>query len=512
VLLSALVRRTLDQIAASRVNPVIALVASLTATLSPTLQREGNIAGGACVAVALALGALLVHTPEHRGERRPWLWVGALVGLCALESPAAAVVLALALLAQGVLLRPGGGERAGGFFVAGFLGAAVVGVLPWALRAGAPRALLELGLGSGASELRALDVASLQARGIGSWIADVGIAAFALTWLGALIALLRKGARWAVAPMLLLLALDVALPASNSGVLSADPLGALRSLSVCAAALLAAVGVQFVSLSLLTSKLALARPGSALVVAFHLTLAAISAEEGVTRAYRVANAGCETWTDEALERLPPQSLLLVRSDAVALRLWSAKVVSGKRPDVTLVPLPLLGRGRLAASLLAQEPAILPLLRDVSATGSPSEYALSQIGDVRPLLVELDPRWDRRLATHAVPERLWLRFSPQPLGLSDRRLAQNVDSASFYRVVGASRRDEIHDEATLEVLASHAAEQAASAALVGDRELTQRSLAQLSSLKREPDEALLTLIDPSRKVEARATTKGHSRRR
>lgn len=511
-LLTKLVRRLLDHLDSSPLNALLALSASLTATLAPTLLREGNAAGGACIATALGLSALLVHDPASRGEARPWLSLGALLALCAIESPSAAVATALALLAQGALLRPGGGKKGAWMFAVGVAAVVPLALLPALIRPSSPRVLLDLGVQGELSTLRALDVASLHSRGLGRWIIEEGISAFALCWLGALFGLLRKDMRWLVAPLLALLTLDVVTPTTNSGLLTSDPLSALRALALCAAAMLAALGVQRVALWLSRSKLPLAQPAAVLIVAFHATLAAISAEEGHAYAARSHNGGAEVWTEEALDRLPPQSLLLVRSDAIAMRLWSAAAVAGRRPDVLLVPLPLIQRGRLAASLIAQEPSLTPLLRDLSANGTPSEFALSQLADIRPVMVELDASWDRRLSTHVVPEQLWLRFSPQPIGQTDRRNAQAADATTFYRVAGAARRDEdAFDEGTLEVLATYAREQAMAAAIVGDKDAANRAVAQLTSLQRTPDDALAWLIDPSKKPEIRAETKPRSRR-
>lgn len=519
LLLFHAVRRALSAIAPSRIDDLVALAAALTATLSASLQREGNVTGGATFAVALALGAMLLVMPEHAARAAPtprahvepsghdlpprrWLAFGALAALTTLESASAGLALAVATLTLGAFRRPARGSHALALSLVGAAATAALVLLPLVARPLGPRALLDLAAGSGLAELRTLDVAHLQGRGLARWVDDLGVSAFVLSCVGLAIGFARPAARHVIAPLALLLALDLALPPRNSGVLTADPLAALRGLSICCASAAAAVGVHGLALALHASKLSLAHPASVLVVAFHLTLAAMSAEEGAARAFRSTNSGVDAWTSEAFESLPPRALVLVRSDAVAWRLWSSKVVSGRRPDVTVVPLPLLGHGSLAAGLLADEPGLLPLLRDVSSSGAPGEFALSKLADARPLFVEFDPRWGRTLASHAIPDRLWLRFAPQPLGLSDRRAAQSSDQQSFARTAAAARRDDAHDQATLEVLATHAREQAGVAALVTDRELAQRALGQLTSLDREPDEALWPLLDPARRPEAR----------
>jgi hypothetical protein len=264
---------------------------------------------------------------------------------------------------------------------------------------------------------------------------------------------------------------------------------------------------------LLASQLTFARPAAVLLVALDLALAAVSAEESGVTADREGARGAEAWTIAALERLPPASLVLVRADSTTFRAWTARLVAGVRPDVTVVPLPLLTRRRLAATLLADEPALAPLLRDLSSLGGPSEYALSSLADVRPVYVELDPTWDKRLAAHLIPEKLWLRYAAQPFGASDRKLAQGDDDAPLARVLAAAadRRDGV-DDATLEVLAAHAREQVVAATSIGDKDAARAALAQLSTFHREPPagDPLWAILDPFRKIDARAGARARAR--
>jgi hypothetical protein len=500
-LLFALARRALDHASPSPLNAFIALLAALAAPLSPPLLNEASVGGGATVALALALGLLLRWDTGSAPELRSWLGLGVGFGLVLAESPVLAVTAALALLVQGILLRPRVQERALGLAAVGFGGVAMLVLLPALLRPLAPTSWVGIGLAHGFGELRALDVQALRGRGLGAWIAQVGLAAFAFTWVGAAFGLLRPSLRWLAAPLLVPLALDVLAPASSSGLLGPDPLGPLRALSLCGASALAALGVQGIAFFLLRSALPLARPGGALVIAFHAAVVAVVAEDGAAQADRSRNAGAEVWTDQAVELLPPSSLILARSDAILWRLWAARLAAGMRPDVTVVPASLLGQGKLAGALLREEPSLATLLRDISSAGTPSEFGLSTVADVRPLFIEIDPQGDRKIASHTASESLWLRFAPQPYGASDRRLGRNAATTAFYTVVGAARRNEPHDEATLEILATHARNLAIASALNHDRESTQLALDQLAALRREldPEDPLRDLIDPQRKA-------------
>jgi hypothetical protein len=115
-----------------------------------------------------------------------------------------------------------------------------------------------------------------------------------------------------------------------------------------------------------------------------------------------------------------------------------------------------------------EPALAPLIREMSLAGRPNEYSLSTLSDARPLYVELDPSWDRRLVDHVVPKQLWLGFAPHALGRSDRTAARERGRNAFERVLSAARTPEHSDEATLAILGARAEEQAFALAALGDR--------------------------------------------
>jgi hypothetical protein len=171
-------------------------------------------------------------------------------------------------------------------------------------------------------------------------------------------------------------------------------------------------------------------------VVFDFTLVFVGSEASAAATERRATVTNEVWTDEGLASLPPRALLLARSEAIAWRLWSAQLVRGERPDIVVVPTTLLERGALRRRLLAAEPALAPLLRDIALGGKPSEFALSTLADARPLFIELDPSWDERLSEHVVPQSFWLRFRANPVGRSDRTQALERAGSRFERVVGA----------------------------------------------------------------------------
>jgi hypothetical protein len=261
---------------------------------------------------------------------------------------------------------------------------------------------------------------------------------------------------------------DAVFPGGRSSVLATDSIAPLRVLAVGALAVCAVLGVHALALGLQRARIPMARQAAALLVVFQFTLVLVTGDDSAFLADRRAQHGAEVWTDEALAGLPRRSLLLVRSEAVAWRLWAAWVVRGERPDTVVVPLPLLERGSVAGRLVRLEPALAPLVRELAISDRPSEYALSTLADARPLFVEVDPSWDPRLFEHLVPHPLWLRFAPHALGRSDRTVALKRGRRAFRRVLGAALQPAFRDEATLAVLSARTSEQAIVLTALGDK--------------------------------------------
>jgi hypothetical protein len=317
------------------------------------------------------------------------------------------------------------------------------------------------------------------------------VVSLALALGGAAWALARRRTRWIAAPIAALVIADLAFPAARTGLLAADPLAPLRLLAVASLAVLAALAVHTLALGLVRSQFPMARHAAVLLVVFDFTLVLVTGEDSSYVADRRSQNAAEVWTEEAIGNLPPRSLLLVRDPAVAWRLWAARHVRGERPDLVVVPVPLLARGSVAAELLRDEPALAPLVRDLVISGRPSEYALSTLADARPLYVELDPSWDQRLMHHLVPRPLWLGFAPHALGRSDRAVALERGQLAFERVLAAAKSRDYRDLATLSILSSRAREQAVVLAKLGDRDSVQDLLGGL--LEIDPDDAVAAQI-------------------
>ncbi|MBN1607092.1 MAG: hypothetical protein JW940_10700 [Polyangiaceae bacterium] len=477
-----IIRRLLDANAwTPTLSPALALAGALLAALSPCWQLEGVAIGGASVACAVVLLALLPGQAAPANDARLWLVRGALVGLACGESVVAGLALVASLGARVALLREALPRR----FVLLFFGSAAVVLglcaLPWLLGPSDQTAWFGL-LGVTRRGLASLD--SLQTgrpSAAAAWLAEVGLFAAVLAGGGALWGTLRTATRRLFVPLLVFVAADVAFPVRGPNELFVDVLTPLRLLGVTSLAVAASLGVHTLSLALRRAQLPLAESASVLFVVLFATMVLVTSEDAGVLTRRHDRMAAEAWTDEALAALPPRSLLLARSPALIWRLWAARVVRGERPDLVLVPAPVLGRSGLAQPLLQREPELVALVRETAMNGSPGEYALSTLADARPLYVELDPSWDRRLYDQLVPGTLWLGVAPHALGRSDRRAALEGGRDSFRRIVRVAGDPQHLDPATLGVLAARAREQALVLAALGDRKLLSGLLDELDSI-------------------------------
>jgi hypothetical protein len=262
-------------------------------------------------------------------------------------------------------------------------------------------------------------------------------------------------------------------------------------------ALAAALGVQEVALGLERARLPFSRPAAVLLVVFNFSLVLASSESPAIASEQHEAMACETWTDEALASIAPGSLLIARSETLIFRLLAAQIVRGERRDVVVVPSPLLERGGLRRRLLALEPELAPLLREIALNGRPSEFALSDLSDVRPLYVELDPTWDPRLLDHLAPRAFWIRYFAHPLGNSDRREAFDKAQSGFDRVVQIAGDNPEHERATRAVLLALVRERAELFDRVHDLSSLGRTLERLKTL--EPQDPLLRELGPKLKA-------------
>ncbi len=491
---------------------LLASFASLGVCLSPSFHRESLAPGGGALAAALALATLVAALGGEGRRARPAL-AGALWVQTFVENPWAALAVGATLLAhatqgiagaqaaKGALSSPVAtppaatpvGPPGAPFWRAWALGA-IAGALPWALLAllRAP-AFSDPWAGAWAALTGG---AGRAARGLAPLVDELGVPTALASACGLALVALRP----ARAPAWLFLA---ALPAcflAASDPRAPDPFAATRALALAALGLGASVALGRALSALTATPLPLGRPAASLVGLLALARVVMAADEG-WQVGAAGRGGVEAWTDEALEGLPAGAALIVHDKPFADRLLVAQAVEGRRDDLLVVPLGSATRARVAARLLAREPSLATLVRDQALYGAPSEYALASLASVRPLYAEGGPPRARRVASHAAPEALWLRFWQQPVGAVERRAGQAQAARGIDRVLAAARAEGGADDATRRALVAHVVDELALALELDDRELVEGAWARLVPL--EPDGAWLPADEALRRPGAQA---------
>ncbi len=187
------------------------------------------------------------------------------------------------------------------------------------------------------------------------------------------------------------------------------------------------------------------------------------------------------FVEESLVRLPPAALVLVETRASHLAMLTARYLSGVRPDLLTVPLYFAHSDRFSAELLHNEPMILPLIRDLSVNGRPSEFALSQLADRRGVFVELTSAIDAPLREHILPRGLWGEVMAHAVARSDRGLAVQASRSSLARILRVLGGEQHEDLELTRMVAHRVKEQILFLLAFGDRGPVPELLEQYRAL-------------------------------
>src|SRR5690606_10740293 len=107
--------------------------------------------------------------------------------------------------------------------------------------------------------------------------------------------------------------------------------------------------------------------------------------------------------DDPLHRdLPPRAIVLAHGAQTYFRWVGSAAVERPRPDVTVVPVPLLTYPGMIDALVSEAPVLTPLLRGYLLEGRFLESDLQSLAAIRPLRMELDPRVDAAVYRYLVP--------------------------------------------------------------------------------------------------------------
>lgn len=496
----------------SRIDPWLALGASWATTLSPAWLTESTVLGGAAVGAALSLGLIsaLLDPPEltidslfdkARSQEAPrdetsWLSVAlfsALLGTSFAESAwaGAAVLLVLffeaprGLRTQHKLTAFGLTTLFAALWLSPLWGRSAP-VRTWSLTLGEP---FPWSLGRIVEQIGVL----------------FGLAALA----GFVLGLGR--ARSGLFAVLLVLLFDLCAPLTvHSQILSLETATSRHALHLVALGLwatAAVLGLRQAAEGSQALRLFGASTLRPLVVVLIFTTVFAGAEDARSYQAQVPTEFAQRYTDELLGGLPPRALLLTSSTQLTGRLLTAQA-EGERPDVLLVPLEKLGEIVWMRRLLEREPLLDPLIRDLNSAGAPSEHALNVLADARPVFVEADARWDRRLLEHLLPSPFLPRFSPHALGRSDRLAAWNAELPRIEALTRDIQGELSLDHATLTLLSTEIAKLEAAIRRAGDGKIADLVLAEREridalvqgrALKRAPSgaEALEPALPPAK---------------
>jgi hypothetical protein len=418
-----LVRALLDACAETRrLGAVVAAVSVLLPLVGLAWQSEGSAIGGA------SAGAVLVLLPlamlAARGDGTAAWTAGSfclglavsydpLVGGCALAGVAAfAAVSALgerSLRASSMAAWKAGGPRAAAAFVAGLTplvvacarvratGAAVLASLaaPWpdpgvASLHASPWAVLQSDTGPLTLLLAAgglvLGSVSVRARPITAGLCAVALAGMASGWVHA-----RAGTDQATAP---------------------------RLAALVAVSGLAGVAMQALVRAVARANVPFARATATMVLLLVIVLPVEAADDALARVRN--DRATEAWDDAAWGELPPGAVLLLTDRRARGRALAARARGALRDDVSVV----VGSapGPSGRRVLASDPLLLPLWRDLEIFGAPAEASLTALAAARPVVMTYEPGWGRGIAVHLVPEGLFDRFETEARGASDRKVA------------------------------------------------------------------------------------------
>jgi hypothetical protein len=458
----AQVLRALDREARTPINGLLALLTTSLWWLVPTVRADALQLGGPLPALALVLlGVSFAADAFEHGSPRALAATGLTWAALIAESHVAGGVFGVLLLViAGVEPQRRWCSSAGRFVIAFGGGLALFGSL---------RALSPLSGALPANAAVVGDALQLVRRGVGAWPEDLGLVPLLTCVAGAAFAASSRALRRVVCPWACCAAVAAALPALGPSPATLQLQSVLSSLGVAA---FFPFAIQAALRWLWAYRLPFARPAAVLATTFAATLILARADRAMSDS--PASSGAEAWTDEALTRLPRDSLVLIQSPELAFRLMAERTLHGTRPDVVIVPTAL-----LSTTLLRREPGLLgptlaPLSRQLWVNGAADEYALSRLADARSLFVEPDAHWDRRLLSHASPEGMWLAFYAQPVSTSERRDGVRRTRASLSRAIeGAGGLGDL-DERTRRVLGGVAAAHAQVLAALGENDSARRA--------------------------------------
>lgn len=420
-----------------RLAMAVGLVASLTATLGRGWQLESSVPLSHTIVTACVLATLAGFTRTNPSSEPsmalpPWVAVRRIV-LSGLLAVAAALVFRSIRLARGAVNFP------------------------------------EM-----ASAVEPTKLLFERSRVVTFLVHEVGTVTTIVAAAGVLLALIERRSRyWAIG---LSASLAIALTCVGFGS-DAGPerFSSPTLLSLALVQVFAGAGVARLVRWVADLRVPLARASAAMVALLAAAFPAMAFDE--TSLAREARAFVEmvSWSPAALGNFRAGTLIVGEDPRAFHRLVAASLSREAPPGLAFVPLYDLG-GRMVRQELVRTPALVPLVRDMTLTGAPTELALSKLAAEREVVLFFSARWERALARHLVPDGVLDRFEPEPRGGSERQRGVALSEEALTPLA------RLYGGGVARTLATSTAEllraRVGALASIGERELAFRVLEQM----------------------------------
>jgi hypothetical protein len=177
--------------------------------------------------------------------------------------------------------------------------------------------------------------------------------------------------------------------------------------------------------------------------------------------------------DGLRRRLPERAVVLVHNPQTIFRMWGGEAEEMNRPDVTMVPLPLLSYPKMVERLVAHDPELKAVLRSYVLDGTLSASELQTLSTERPVFVEMDVRIERELMDLLVPELLYHRVLSADLTDNDEASAAQRHALEWGLVYGRLGRP-LDEYTVAQLIWRHYADSLYFAAL-GDIQAAKRTM-------------------------------------
>lgn len=190
---------------------------------------------------------------------------------------------------------------------------------------------------------------------------------------------------------------------------------------------------------------------------------------------------------------PPRAVLFAHGPNTIFRLRYAQLVEGERPDVTVVPVPLLAYPGMVSALIAKEPALAPVFARYLLQPGRAIVArdATSLATVRPVLAELDPDNQSEYVRYAIPSGPFATLLEAPTTLADVRAAAARHFVRYDQLAAQLNKEPESARESNEVLLWMAFNDAVFFAARGARPEARRAIER--ALEKSPNETRLHML-------------------